>query len=170
ITLDEDTAHPQLILEGGGKTVRRGDTRQRVADNPERYDTYHCVLAQEGFASGRWFWEVDVGTEERGVWAMGVAKDTMKRKGWISAPQDGILALFHCGGKYWALTSPEHTALVLTRLPRNIRVYLDFEEQKVAFYNADNQELLFVFPLAPLSGERIRPWFRVGPIAELSLK
>ncbi|KFW05825.1 Butyrophilin subfamily 1 member A1, partial [Fulmarus glacialis] len=161
ITLDEDTAHPQLILEAGGKTVRRGDTRQPMADNPERYDTYHCVLAQEGFVSGRCFWEVDVGTDERGVWAMGVAKDTMKRKGWINAPQDGILALFHCGGKYWALTNPDHTALAPGQLPRNIRVYLDFGEQKVAFLNADNKELLYIFPLAPLSGERIRPWFRV---------
>ncbi|XP_072704011.1 butyrophilin subfamily 1 member A1-like isoform X5 [Ciconia boyciana] len=171
VTLDADTAHPQLILSAGGKSVRRGDTRQAMPDNPERYDTYHCVLGQEGFVSGRFFWEVDVGTEDGGVWAMGVAKESMKRKGWINpAPQDGILALFHCGGKYWALTSPDHTALALTQMPRRIRVYLDFEGQQVAFFNADNQELLFTFPLAPLSGERIRPWFRVGPIAQLNLK
>ncbi|KAK4805733.1 hypothetical protein QYF61_021832 [Mycteria americana] len=171
VTLDADTAHPQLILSAGGKSVRRGDTRQAVPDNPGRYDTYHCVLGQEGFVSGRYFWEVDVGTEDGGVWAMGVAKESMKRKGWINpAPQDGILALFHCGGKYWALTSPDHTALALTQMPRRIRVYLDLEGQQVAFFNADNQELLFTFPLAPLSGERIRPWFRVGPIAQLNLK
>ncbi|NXL68829.1 BT1A1 protein, partial [Chordeiles acutipennis] len=171
VTLDVATAHPQLILSACGKKVRRGDTRQEMPDNPERYDTYHCVLGQEGFTSGRHFWEVDVGTEEGGVWAMGVAKESMKRKGWINpAPQDGILALFHCGGKYWALTSPDHTALLLAQTPRTLRVYLDFEGQQVAFFNADNQELLFTFPLAPLSGEKIRPWFRVGPIAQLSLK
>ncbi|XP_040398702.1 butyrophilin subfamily 1 member A1-like isoform X3 [Cygnus olor] len=171
VTLDADTAHPQLILSTDGKKVRRGDTRQPMPDNPERYDTYHCVLGQEGFVSGRCFWEVDVGTEEGGVWAMGVARESMNRKGWINpAPQGGILALFHCGGKYWALTSPDHTALLLTQVPRMIRVYLDFEGQKVAFFNADNQDLLFSFPLAPLSGEKIRPWFRVGPIAQLSLK
>ncbi|XP_075594460.1 butyrophilin subfamily 1 member A1 [Balearica regulorum gibbericeps] len=171
VTLDADTAHPQLILSAGGKSVRRGDTRQAVPDNPERYDTYHCVLGQERFVSGRYFWEVDVGTVEGGVWAMGVAKESMKRKGWINpAPQDGILALFHCGGKYWALTFPDHTALVLTQMPRTIRVYLDFEGQKVAFFNIDNQDLLFTFPLTQLSGETIRPWFRVGPNAELNLK
>ncbi|NXC47235.1 BT1A1 protein, partial [Penelope pileata] len=162
VTLDEVTAHPQLILWGDGKKIRRGDARQPVPDDPQRYDTYHCVLGRETFVSGRFFWEVDVGTAEGGVWAMGVAKDSMKRKGWINpAPQDGILAIFHCGGKFWALTSPEHTALVLSRTPRNIRVYLDFQEQKVAFFDADSQELLFGFPLAPLSGEKIRPWFRV---------
>ncbi|KFO03669.1 Butyrophilin subfamily 1 member A1, partial [Balearica regulorum gibbericeps] len=146
VTLDADTAHPQLILSAGGESVRRGDTRPDVPDNPERYDTYHCVLGQERFVSGRYFWEVDVGTVEGGVWAMGVAKESMKRKGWINpAPQDGILALFHCGGKYWALTFPDHTALVLTQMPRTIRVYLDFEGQKVAFFNIDNQDLLFTF-------------------------
>ncbi|NXL85046.1 BT1A1 protein, partial [Alectura lathami] len=158
VTLDADTAHSQLILSADGKKVRRGDTHQPMPDNPERYDTYHCVLGREGFVSGRYFWEVDVGTVEGGVWALGVAKDSMKRKGWINpAPQDGILALFHCGGKHWALTSPDHTALLLKHTPRNIRVYLDFEGQKVAFFNADNQDLLFSFPLTPLSGERIRP-------------
>ncbi|XP_042658036.1 butyrophilin subfamily 2 member A2-like isoform X1 [Tyto alba] len=171
VTLDADTAHPQLVLSAGGKRIRRGDTRQAVPDNPGRYDTYHCILGREGFGAGRHFWEVDVGTEEGGVWAMGVAKETMKRKGWINpAPQDGILALFHCGGKYWALTSPDHTALALAQTPRRIRVYLDFEGQQVAFFNADSQDLLFTFPLAPLNGERIRPWFRVGPIAQLTLK
>ncbi|KAK1196790.1 BT1A1 protein, partial [Pygoscelis papua] len=171
ITLDADTAHPQLILSAGGKSVRRGDTRQAMPDNPERYDTYHCVLGQEGFVSGRYFWEVDVGTAKEGIWAMGVAKESMKRKGWINpAPQDGILALFHCGGKHWALTSPDHTALAPAQMPRRIRVYLDFGAQMVAFFDADNRDLLFTFPLAPLSGERIRPWFRLGPIAQLVLK
>ncbi|KAF1672376.1 E3 ubiquitin-protein ligase TRIM41, partial [Pygoscelis papua] len=69
-----------------------------------------------------------------------------------------------------ALTSPNHTALAPAQMPRRIRVYLDFEAQTVAFFDADNRDLLFTFPLAPLSGERIRPWFRLGPIAQLVLK
>ncbi|NWH68094.1 BT2A2 protein, partial [Geococcyx californianus] len=109
VTLDEDTAHPQLILSSDGKSVCRGDRRRTVPERAERYDTYHCVLGREHFAAGRTFWQVDVGTESSGVWAVGVAKESARRKGWINpAPQDGILALFHCGGKYWALTSPDH--------------------------------------------------------------
>ncbi|NXI97356.1 BT1A1 protein, partial [Psophia crepitans] len=162
VTLDADTAHPQLILSADGRSVRRGDARQAVPDNPERYDTYHCVLGRETFVSGRYFWEVDVGTAEGGGWAMGVAKEAMKRKGWINpAPPDGIWALFHCGGKCWALTFPEHTALGLTRAPRSVRVYLDSEGRKVAFFNADSQDLLFAFALPQQGGEKVRPWFRV---------
>uniref|UniRef100_A0A8B9MSP8 B30.2/SPRY domain-containing protein n=1 Tax=Accipiter nisus TaxID=211598 RepID=A0A8B9MSP8_9AVES len=171
ITLDEDTAHPQLILSAGRKSVRCGNTYQAVPDNPKRYDTFHCVLGQEIFVSGRHFWEVDVEMEKGGAWAMGVAKESMKRKGPIDpGPQEGILALSHCRGNYWALTSPDHTALTLTQTPRRIRVYLDFQGQEVAFFNADNQDWLFTFPLALLNGERIHPWFGVELMVQLHLK
>ncbi|NWH83160.1 BT1A1 protein, partial [Piaya cayana] len=171
VTLDEATAHPQLILGAGGTRIRRGDTRRAVPDNPERYDTYHCVLGRQVFSGGRHFWEVDVGTGERGVWAAGVARETAKRKGWINpAPQDGIVALFFCGGKFWALTSPDHTPLEVAERPRVVRIYLDLEGGQVAFFNARSRELLFAFPLPPWEGEKVRPWFRVGPIAQLGLK
>lgn len=141
-----------------------------MPDNPERYDTFPCVLGRERFVSGRHFWEVDVGTA-RGVWAMGVAKESTKRKGPINpVPQEGILALSSYWGKYWALTSPDHTALTLAQTPRRIRVYLDFHGQEVAFFNADSNDLLYIFPLAPLSGERIRPWFHMQMMAQLHLK
>ncbi|XP_064330002.1 butyrophilin subfamily 1 member A1-like isoform X4 [Phalacrocorax carbo] len=171
VTLDADTAHPELILSDGGKSVRWGDTRQEVPDNPERYDTYPCVLGQEGFTSGRYFWDVDVGVEEGGLWALGVAKESTERKGWIKLdPRNGIWAIDHWKGEYRALTSPYSTFLSLTKRPRTIRVYLDTEAQKVAFFNADNQDLLYTFPMGPLSGERIRPWFRVGLSAQLTLR
>ncbi|XP_049649074.1 butyrophilin subfamily 1 member A1-like [Accipiter gentilis] len=171
ITLDEDTAHPQLILSAGGKSVRCGNTCQAVPDNPERYDTFPCVLGRERFVSGRHFWEVDVEMEKGGAWAMGVAKESTKRKGPINpVPQEGILALSHCGGNYWALTSPDHTALTLTQTPQRIRVYLDFQGQEVAFFNADSNDLLYTFQLALLNGDRIRPWFGVELMVQLHLK
>ncbi|XP_074932564.1 butyrophilin subfamily 1 member A1-like isoform X4 [Phalacrocorax aristotelis] len=171
VTLDADTAHPQLILSDGGKSVRRGDMRQEVPDNPERYDTDRCVLGQEGFTSGRYFWDVDVGMEEGGIWALGVAKESTERKGEIDRdPRNGIWAIGHWWGEYWAQTSPERTVLSLTKRPRMIRVSLDTEAQEVAFFNADNQDLLYTFQLGPLSGERIRPWFWVYLSAQLTLK
>ncbi|XP_064330007.1 butyrophilin subfamily 1 member A1-like isoform X9 [Phalacrocorax carbo] len=171
VTLDADTAHPQLILSDGGKSVRCGDTRQEVPDNPERYDTYRCVLGQEGFTSGRYFWDVDVGMEEGGFWALGVAKESTERKGEIDRdPRNGIWGIGHWKGEYRALTSPERTALSLTKRPQRIRVYLDTEAQEVAFFNADNKDLLYTFPMGPLSGERIRPWFWVYQSAQLTLK
>lgn len=39
-----------------------------------------------------------VKAEDAGVWALGVARDSVKRKGWISpTPEEGICAIFQCG-------------------------------------------------------------------------
>lgn len=60
ITLDPYTAHPRLNISVDGKEVYCGDHHQPVPDNPERFDRVVCVLAHQGFNSGRHYWEVSV--------------------------------------------------------------------------------------------------------------
>ncbi|XP_037769381.1 zinc finger protein RFP-like [Chelonia mydas] len=162
VTLDPDTAHPKLLLSADREIVRWGDTRQDLPDNPGRFDTVPCVLGYEGFTSGRHYWEVEV--EGRGDWAVGVARESVSRKGWISfIPEQGIWALQGSGDQYRALTSPyDLTPLSPSRALRRIRVYLDYEEGRVAFFDAGCGDPIVTFPPAAFAGERIHPLFCVG--------
>nr|XP_042702395.1 zinc finger protein RFP-like [Chrysemys picta bellii] len=167
VTLDPDTAHPQLVLSEDRKSVRWGDTRQRLPNNPERFDYCFCVLGCEGFTSGRHCWEVEVRGGE--FWAVGVARVSVRRKGWISlSPEGGIWAVQRCGGQLRALTSPE-TPLPLSRVPSRIRVYLDCNRGQVTFINAADEAPIFTFPPGSIPGERIRRWLWVGRGSRLRL-
>ncbi|CAM4655484.1 unnamed protein product [Caretta caretta] len=168
VTLDPDTAHPQLVLSEGGKSVSWGDTRQDLPDNPERFDYWECVLGCGGFTAGRHCWEVEVGGG--GYWAVGVARESVGRKGGISlSPEGGIWAVERCGDQFRALTSPV-TPLPLSRAPSRIRVCLDCDRGQVTFIDAGDEAPIFTFPPGPVPGERIRPWLWVGPGSRLRLR
>nr|XP_042717736.1 butyrophilin subfamily 2 member A2-like isoform X1 [Chrysemys picta bellii] len=159
VTLDPNTANAQLIVSEDRKSVRRGIARQEVPDNPERFHSF-CLLGCERFTSGRHYWEVEVG--DGGFWAVGVARESMRRKGGIRFnPEQGIWAVERCGDQYRALTSPE-TPMPLSERPKKIGVYLDYEAEWVAFYDTGNETLIFTFLSAPFTGETILPFFWVG--------
>ncbi|XP_029769926.1 E3 ubiquitin-protein ligase TRIM7-like [Terrapene carolina triunguis] len=159
VTLDPDTAHPRFILSADWKSVRWGDTPQALPNNPERFDTMRCVLGCEGFTSGRHYWEVEV--EWGGLWDMGVARESVSRKGRIQVnPEQGIWAV-ECGEVLYcfSMIHKRHHPFSLSRAPSRIRVYLDCERGQVTFFDAGNEDLIFSFPPASFAGERIRPFF-----------
>ncbi|XP_053902725.1 butyrophilin subfamily 1 member A1-like [Malaclemys terrapin pileata] len=167
VTLDPDTVNPELVLSADQKSVRWGHTRQDLPDNPERFDTEPCVLGCEGFTSGRHCWEVEVGVGQ--CWGVGVARESVGRKGEIScSPEGGIWAVERFGDEFWALTSPV-TPLPLSRAPSRIRVCLDCDRGQVTFIDAGDETPIFTFPPGSVPGERIRPWLRVLPGSRLRL-
>ncbi|XP_044840043.1 butyrophilin subfamily 1 member A1-like [Mauremys mutica] len=166
VTLDPNTAHPNLVLSEDRKSVRRGDTRQRVPNNPERFDYWACVLGCEGFTLGRHCWEVEVEVEDGRYWAVGVARESVGRKGRISlSPEGGIWAVEQLD-QFQALTSPV-TPLPLSRAPSRIRVCLDCDRGQVTFIDAGDEAPIFTFPPGSVPGERIRPWFWTLPVRRL---
>uniref|UniRef100_K7FW33 Butyrophilin subfamily 1 member A1 n=1 Tax=Pelodiscus sinensis TaxID=13735 RepID=K7FW33_PELSI len=159
VTLDPDTAHPDLALSEDGKRVRRGDIRKDQDTNSERFEYERCTLGCESFTSGRHYWEVELGGGD--YWAVGAASDSVKRKGEIIfKPEEGIWAVGHWGNKYLAATYPR-SQLNLRWVPRRIRIFLDYDLGQVAFFDADKGALIFAFPTASFSEEGIRPFFWV---------
>ncbi|NXG84893.1 TRI10 protein, partial [Stercorarius parasiticus] len=154
-TLDPETAHPRLVLSKDLKSVRWEYVLRESPDSPERFDADPCVLGCEAFASGRHCWVVDL--TEGQYCAVGVTKESLRRKGPIAFnPEEGIWAVQQWGFQNRALTDPP-TLLNLPRVPKKIRVSLDYEWGEVAFYDVENKIPIFTFPPASFAGERIRP-------------
>ncbi|NXY24432.1 BT1A1 protein, partial [Atrichornis clamosus] len=154
-TLDPDTAHPRLALSEDGRSVRWEDTRRAVPDHPKRFDSSRCVLGREAFAGGRHYWEVRV--VSGAAWAVGVAKESVPRKGRVSVkPEAGIWAVGQCGGQCQALSSPS-VPLALPAAPRAVGVYLDYEAGRVAFFDVQREIPMFAYPPGSFGGERVLP-------------
>ncbi|XP_054663697.1 butyrophilin subfamily 1 member A1-like [Grus americana] len=162
VTLDPNSAHPKLVLSADGRSVRRGRARQDLPDTPERFDTRCCVLGQEGFREGRHCWGVEVKGEVGGYswWAVGVARDSVDRKGDTDlSPAGGIWGVQNWKGRFVSLTSSPTS---LFWVPRRFWVCLDCTQGLVTFIDADSGVEIFTFPPASFNAEIIRPWFLLG--------
>ncbi|KAK6324434.1 hypothetical protein J4Q44_G00037760, partial [Coregonus suidteri] len=87
LTLDPNTANPNLILSEGNRKVTRVEEKQHYEDHPDRFDRHPQVLCREGLSGSRYYWEVERGGDGAYI---GVAYKGMKRKGekedsWIGA-------------------------------------------------------------------------------------
>uniref|UniRef100_A0A8C3S221 Uncharacterized protein n=1 Tax=Chelydra serpentina TaxID=8475 RepID=A0A8C3S221_CHESE len=158
VTLDPDTAHPKLFLSKDRKSVKHGDTRQDLPNNPERFDSRPCVLGAEGFRGGRRYWEVEVGDKTR--WDLGVCRESLSRKGNVTyTPKDGYWVVWLWDGEYKAFTS-HPTPLPVSVRPRRVGIFLDYEAGEVSFYNVTDRSHLFTF--TDTFRGKLRPYFCPG--------
>ncbi|KAI4892142.1 hypothetical protein NFI96_006088 [Prochilodus magdalenae] len=79
LTLDPNTAHPNLRLSEKNRVVTYSNTVQRYSDHPERFDVWEQVMCKES-VSGRCYWEVEWSSERRSVF-ISVSYKGIRRKG-----------------------------------------------------------------------------------------
>lgn len=155
--LDQNTASPFLVITDSVK-VRCGDKKRPVPDGPERFDPAACVLGATGFDQGRHYWEVMVG--QKSEWGLGVAKESVTRKGEIMlCPDNGFWAVVRNGKDYRAFTLPP-TPLMLERKPQRVGIYLDYEKGQVSFYDPDKMAHFHTFHGS--FSEKLFPFFFTG--------
>nr|XP_042703224.1 zinc finger protein RFP-like isoform X6 [Chrysemys picta bellii] len=155
-TLDPDLAIPCPIMSTDESVIQKYQHREFL-EKQNRFHPAACVLGYTGFTSGRCYWQVEVGNKDE--WVLGIAKESVIHEGVISCtPEEGIWALQSTGNEYWALTSPK-TALDLPRSPSNIGVYLDYEGEKVTFYDITSSGTEPIFTFTSSFTGKIIPFF-----------
>ncbi|XP_039664279.1 E3 ubiquitin-protein ligase TRIM21-like [Perca fluviatilis] len=144
LTLDPDTAHPNLILSHGRKQVRTGKVKNNLPNNPERFSLIPCVLGKQSFSSGRFYFEVQV--KGKTEWDLGVARESVNRKENIPLnPEDGYWTIWMINGKEYEALAGHPVHLSLKSPPQKVGVFVDYEEGLVSFYDVDAAALIYSF-------------------------
>ncbi|KAK3546698.1 hypothetical protein QTP70_032173, partial [Hemibagrus guttatus] len=123
VTLDPDTAHPELILSADGKQVTHGNKCQNLPDTPQRFNASPCVLGKQSFSSGSFYYEV-----KSGFWAVALRNENQYKV---------------CADPFVSLTLREKVEVV--------GVFVDYEEGLVSFYDVKSRSHIYSFTVAHYS-------------------
>ncbi|KAK3560769.1 hypothetical protein QTP86_019215 [Hemibagrus guttatus] len=133
LTLDPNTAHPELILSEKNRVVTRSKTKQRYSEHPERFESHAQVLCKES-VSGHCYWEV----EWSGVVSISVSYEDISRKG------RGNECVFGFNSQSWSLQCSSSSVSfwhnnIETKLrgsaSSRIGVYVDHSAGTLSFYS-----------------------------------
>uniref|UniRef100_A0A670Z8L6 Uncharacterized protein n=1 Tax=Pseudonaja textilis TaxID=8673 RepID=A0A670Z8L6_PSETE len=159
LTLDPETAHPNLILSKDLTSVTERESPQAVPRSPKRFLQSVNVLARASFKSGQHYWEVWVGNKTK--WELGVASDNVDRAAKVRlSPENGYWTIrLWNNSEYWAAATP-WVRLEPQCLLKKVGVLLDCKAKKLTFYNAEDMSFLFTFH--QLWASKFYPFFSTG--------
>ncbi|XP_051899635.1 butyrophilin subfamily 1 member A1-like [Pristis pectinata] len=167
VTLDSDTAHPDLKISPDLTTVSHAKGLNIPAGNSKRFDSMLSVMGKEGFSCGRHYWVVQVRSNSE--WDLGVALDKVVRQGITPLSPDNGFWTIGCHEKDYrvnATTSAQISIQPLTQAQiQMIGIYVNYSERKVLFCNAETYSHLHTFEMCNFEGV-IFPFFNLSKQGE----
>ncbi|XP_062252613.1 E3 ubiquitin-protein ligase TRIM35-like [Platichthys flesus] len=164
VVLDPNSAHPVFVLSEDLTSLKQ-EERQKLPDNPERFDKHASVLGSEGFISGTHSWDVLVGDST--YWLLGVSAESEQRKG--NNLSETWRIVFH-EGKYSA-DSPSASSVLSVQKIQRIRVKLDWNRGELLFSDPDTNKHIHTF--RHTFTQKMFPFFNIGdrhPVKLLPVK
>ncbi|XP_060926323.1 nuclear factor 7, brain-like [Limanda limanda] len=160
VVLDPNSAYPELILSEDLTSLRGGE-KQKLPDNPERYNQYFSVLGSEGFNSGTHSWDVLVGDSTD--WRLGVTAESVLSGTIIGSGGWGI---FFNSDKSLSLSASSVPSL---QKIQKIRVTLDWNRGELSFSDLDTNK--HIHTLRRTFTKKMFPYFRdIDPLKLLPVK
>lgn len=161
VTFDPDTAHPNLVLSHDKKQVHYREVRRNVPDNPKRFSDIPCVLGQQCFSKGKFYYEVQVTGKTH--WFLGVTRESINRRGELKVKSSSLEFWLICldDGKLSAAACPS-VNITLRRVPQKIGVFVDYEEGVVSFHDVDTATPIYFFTDCCFKGTLFpffSPWY-----------
>ncbi|XP_049452681.1 E3 ubiquitin-protein ligase TRIM21-like isoform X1 [Epinephelus fuscoguttatus] len=157
VTLDPDTAHSRLILSEDGKQVHDGTVWKNLSENPKRFSLGLCVLGKQFVSSGKFYFEVQVKGKTK--WALGVARESVNRKGPITAsPNNGYWTIGLMNGIIYHTVTESLVRLSQKSKPEKLGVFVDYDEGLVSFYDVDAAALIYTYTGCSFTG-KLHPFF-----------
>uniref|UniRef100_UPI00398ECC64 zinc-binding protein A33-like n=1 Tax=Pristiophorus japonicus TaxID=55135 RepID=UPI00398ECC64 len=160
LTLDAESASLGLVLSKDHTMVKGRSKLKELPHNRKRFSYYGGVLAQQGFTSGRHYWEIDV--ENIGEWIVGAAKESVDRHSAVALTMPNgfwVLRLWN-GNVYGPQHAVESDCCQNANL-KKVGVCLDYERGQVSFYNAD--DMTHLSTSTDRFTEKIYPFFLPFP-------
>ncbi|XP_009681517.2 E3 ubiquitin-protein ligase TRIM39-like isoform X1 [Struthio camelus] len=157
ITLDAAWKHPKLTVSPDQRTFHH----ECLGQEPAIEHQLPIVVAREGFASGRQYWEVQLwdGLD----WEVGVltesVRESLKGGSWQDLPEDGVWSLRRVKGQF----GPEEAKTVIeerNEKPAVIDVDLDLSQSTLSFYDIAVSVSMLEIPIE--RSTRLYPFLRPG--------
>ncbi|KAK2867172.1 hypothetical protein Q8A67_025289 [Cirrhinus molitorella] len=147
VVLDPNTASFQLTLSEDLITVWNRNKSQEIDEkspnNIERFADCPCVLGYVGYSTGTHTWDIDV--EENSSWMVGVAVESVQRKGTNGLPT-GIWCIGY-DGETLSVTDPLESRVPLHGFakPTVVRVNLDLSVGRLLFSDVLGETVYHTF-------------------------